>query len=836
MGNACMRPAILLCLGFMTGSAIAGQARGFEQGGGVGEGVVGDTDCYDDPLPRHALARMGSVRLRHADWVSCLVFSADGKTFASGSRDRTIRLWDVATGKELCRLTLERGPVHSLMFSRDGRALASGSGGSICCWSVRTRKKLWELQTHQANVRSGGFSADGKLFACGGTDGTVGVWELPTKKKVFERRAHDDEIRSLSFAPDSKILATGSSDMRVGLWDITTGKQLWQVKAHAGPISWVTFLSKGKILASATGDLYNLNPGAVKLWDATTGRELRRLVTQEEGVACLSVSADSKVLASGGCQDSIGLWDVTSGKQLCKIRGHGGRITCVSFSPDGKVLASGGEDQAIHLWNALTGKELRLFGGHEEPINHVSFSPAANVLVTSSEDDTIRFWNVPTGKEMQQLRAEGSYALFSPSGKELVSVRSLGEDHVRVLEALSGREIRRFGGPLFLPSAVSSSLDGEILAIGGGDGAVHVWKAGSGQQLRLLQRPLGTVVCSIALSPNGATLACAVHDLRVLHSGSLDLWQVSTGDKVHQLVGHQDTVRCVVFCPTREILASAGDDGTVRIWEVATGKQLGQLVHEGEVLCVAFSPDGKTIASGGTEKRVRLWEVATKRERLELGGHLAGISSLVFSRDGRLVASGSKDCTALVWDITGLNQHRKRSIRNLSPSAINALWVNLADEDAAKAYESICLLSAAASQAVGLLRDHLTPVSAVSRAYIDQLITNLDSDRFAVRKKATEELEKVVELAEASLRKAVVDGKPSLELQRRIERLLEKLDPASSPQRLRALRALEVLEHIGTPEARKVLEKLAQGAPEARLTQEAKASLQRLEKRAEIKK
>jgi hypothetical protein len=165
------------------------------------------------------------------------------------------------------------------------------------------------------------------------------------------------------------------------------------------------------------------------------------------------------------------------------------------------------------------------------------------------------------------------------------------------------------------------------------------------------------------------------------------------------------------------------------------------------------------------------------------------------------------------------------------PGDLKRWWADLGSADGAKAYQALGQLITASGESVPFLDEHLRPVEAVSRGKISQLVAGLGSERYAEREKAQQGLEKLQDLAEEELSKALAAG-PTLEVRQRIERLLEKSDLLKSPERLRSLRAIEVLEHIGTPEARRVLQKLAKGAPEARQTREARASLERLAKGA----
>jgi hypothetical protein len=255
--------------------------------------------------------------------------------------------------------------------------------------------------------------------------------------------------------------------------------------------------------------------------------------------------------------------------------------------------------------------------------------------------------------------------------------------------------------------------------------------------------------------------------------------------------------------------------------------------HQKSIDSMAISADGRTLASGGRDGTIHLWEMTTGRHRGVLLGHRGPVLALDFSRDGRRLASGSKDTTALIWDLTdGI------ATADLTKKQLDELWSNLAGADAVKAYRSIWLLAGAAKQTAPFLQVHLRPVPAMDDKLIAQLLADLDSDEFPVRSKARGELEKLGEIAAPALR-ATAAKPPSLEVRRQVDALLDKVKNEKrkpSSERIRILRAVEVLERIGTAEARDVLKKLAGGAAGAILTREAKASLQRLEKRAKHSK
>jgi hypothetical protein len=266
---------------------------------------------------------------------------------------------------------------------------------------------------------------------------------------------------------------------------------------------------------------------------------------------------------------------------------------------------------------------------------------------------------------------------------------------------------------------------------------------------------------------------------------------------------------------------------TLRLWEVTTAAELLALPTVTNSR-VAFSPDGRMMAMSAPSQEILLWDLRRGKELRRIKGFDADVASLAFSPDSRLLVSGLSDSTLLAWGVADIQTAGKPNILDAGGAA--QAWADLG-ADARKAFAARAALVDSPEKAVPLLKKHLVPVQSADAQRLRQLLADLDSNRFAMREEARKRLEEMGELATETLQRALAD-KPSPEAHGRMEALIEKLrGPVTLPEALRPLRGVAVAEDIATPEARQILEKLAKGAPEARLTQAAKASLERLARR-----
>jgi RNA polymerase sigma factor (sigma-70 family) len=796
-------------------------------------------DRYGDALPPDAVARLGTVRFRPRG--GCRPWpvhdSAPGLAFLPGDKtlvtmaSGVIEFWDVTTGKEVRRVE-DPGWAFANTLSPDGKTLVAETRDSAAhLWDAVTGKELHQLTGRTVWFSDAAFSADGRRLVAtllvADPEGRKGpwwaVWETATGKEL--RRFENENMVPVAIAPDGKTVAgvDSPSSSTVHLRDVATGKKL-HTFGPLGMVEKLVFTPDGKTLAALeVGD----GGSRVHLWDVAGGKLRTRLKTPDS-VSSVAFAPDGRTVATAHLE-SIHVWDVSTGEWVERFEGKGCFTADLAFSGDGKTLATGGND-TVRLWDVASGKEVPSpGGGHQGGVKALAFLADGKTLVTVGEDQTLRHWEATTGQEVRRFPGVGcpdGVGSFAAEGKVLALCV---DREVLLCEPATGKELSRFRYPDFVAHAALTP-DGKTLAVysGGKDLTLRLVDATTGKERLARQYP--EFIQTMAFSPDGAILAVGLAcDRKTLQDGAVRLLDVSSGREVHQL-RLSDNASAFAFSPDGKTLATPDMQGINRLWEVATGMERAQL-PEIERPAMAFSPDGRVLAVGDKDGTVRLCVAATGKELRRLPGHRRGIACLAFSADGKTLASGSWDTTALVWDVSALLERKEEQPRTLESGQVETFWTDLAGDDAARAFRAIQALAAAPQQTVPFFKGRLRPVSLAEPKQIAPLLADLDSADFGVREKATAELEKLGESAAPALRQAL-EAKPSLEVRQRVEAVLRKLRKESpGPQRLREMRALEVLEQVGGTEVRRLLGSLAEGAPEAHLTQEARGALERLERR-----
>ena len=424
--------------------------------------------------------------VRMTDSVFSVAFSPDGKIVAIGNSDGNIYLSDLNTEKLKFILTGHSEDVQRVVFSPDGRTLASSSylDETVRIWNVDTGEHRRTLTEHTGDIEGLAFSPDGKTLASSGSgDGTIRFWDVHTGDEKHAVRGHTDDIFSVAFNPDGQFVASGHEGGVIRFWDVETGRHLKTFKQPNYDASPLVFSLDGKTLACADG----LN---IRLQDAGTGEEKMLLTGHTWGTHSMVLSPDGDVLASGSEDTTIRLWDMHTGEHKRTLNGHKHRVYSVAFSPDGKTLASGSDDNTIRLWNVDTGETERILTGHAgefegvdnghsnvEGVKSVAFSPDGKTLASGGGDNVIHFWDIGTGKREMTLVGHTHWVFslaFSPDGKTLAS--GSVDSNIRLWDAYTGEHKKTLTGHSAWVRSIAFSPDGKTLVSGSDDGSVLLWK------------------------------------------------------------------------------------------------------------------------------------------------------------------------------------------------------------------------------------------------------------------------------------------------------------------------------------------------------------------------
>ncbi len=575
----------------------------------------------------------------HSWGVNCAAFGPDGSWLASGGADNAIKIWQVATGRELRALTGHSGHVKSLALSFNGQWLASGSNDrTVKVWNVATGHELFTLQGHTASIEALVFSPDNRWLASGSVDKTIKIWDLTNGKELRTLNNHTAWVIALAFSGDGKFLASGSADTTVNLWETSSWRDVRTLRKHTGKVTALAFSSDNNWLASASSDgtvclwpsgsdherfaarhnasgvlalafgsggllISAHSDGGIEFWDIATGKE-RRVIPGDantEQLVFASLSSDANTLASSNGSRTVTLRSVTSSENERILESHSTGFNAVDFSRDGRWFASGANDGSIRLWQIATGREQPRLSGHAGYVTTISFSQDSHFLASGSGSGEVKIWDMATGHLAFSLPSSPkgiNIVAFSPDGKFLASA---GMEQTVEIWDLEAKRAHALSGSSEEITSVVFSADGQLLASAGRGKTIRVWDLKTGTVTKTLDN-LGAEINSLALSPDGT------------------------------------------------LLAAANADKTIRLWEVANGAQVRTMTgHTGEVFKVAFSPDGQLLASASSDRSVKLWDPKSGSELRALRGPSASVNGVAFSSDGRWILSASDNGSMMVW-------------------------------------------------------------------------------------------------------------------------------------------------------------------------------------------
>lgn len=659
-------------------------------------------DIHGDPLPPGAVARLGTVRFRHEDAIGPFAISPDGRTIVAAPLmfGKSVVFWDVSTGQLVRRWLFDR-EIHYLAFHPDGKSIALGS--------VEAREETLRLydiasgkETHRFAGNNGSrglitsnmgvwgaafFTPDGQTLVTSNSDETVRVWNVPSGK--MELHLNNGHCRVWALSPNGKLMVQdkGDSEKILRVMEVTTGKAVRQL-SHPTEVRAVVFSPDGKTLAVAHGGP-TAAPGKITLWSLEDGKELGTLGGHLSTVPALAFSPNGKRLVSGGRSGRLLLWDVGSRKELRKaflqpaLSYQALSIQQLAFSPDGKTIFLRGKENQIHLWDVEGWRERDETNGQGLAIWAVAFSRDGKRVASAPANDGICVWESKTGKLLRMLKS-GSWPMrFSADGKTVLSGQRTPACWLHVWDSASGKKQQSIMLAGSLERTVAVSSDGKMFASWILGPTVDVFGVGPNERRRILKVPIKEPSADapprrgqprrIPRQPWIFAL-CFAHDSKPLYACSNDAhilrWDLATGAALPSIGNQDGGANGIALAPDGRCAATVPRDGAWFLWEIASGQPRLILNDAGHAAPIAFSPNGRLLAAASKNgAAVHLLRMTDGKVIHRFSGHLGRIGCLSFSPDGRLLASGSYDSTALLWDVSDRNVAQTKAARPFSANS-----------------------------------------------------------------------------------------------------------------------------------------------------------------------
>lgn len=550
-------------------------------------------------------------------------------------------------------------------------------------WNMRAEKTVWEamkhplydfVAKHEGEVMCAVFSPDGRQVATASRDLRVRIWEWNTRvplvkagkwewkgvlKHMFD---HADEVFGVSFSPDGKRIATASKDGIAKVLDVKTGREQMVFDGHSFAVTHVVFSPDGNRVATSSLDK------TARIWDADKGDpdnlgkpvQLAKLDHPDE-VCDIDFSRDGKHVATA-CKDGIArIWN-TDTQQIVTQFDHSGQaekriLWSVMFSTDYARLISASENNTAKIWNCYNEMRPPVQVAHpaKNTLYSAAFSTDGRRIITASGDKTAIVWNAGTGRRYHVLKGHEREVLnvsFSPNGKKALTASKDGTARIWDLGIGAECQILKHGGAVLAVKFVSRNRVKSVSR----DKTAGTWKIG--QTSPENKTPLSlSFIQSSAISPNGR------HAVLLPGNGTAVIVTLAKGKSsiLHTLKAHTDDIVHAAFSGDGSMIATASKDGTARIWNVLSGKQLHLLEEapdrnpEYTVYQVAFSPYGNIVATGTSDGYARLWNLEDKTYRRTLGGHRGNVRTVAFSPDGERIVTSSDNGGVRIWSVKSGN-------------------------------------------------------------------------------------------------------------------------------------------------------------------------------------
>ena len=485
----------------------------------------------------------------HSSSVMAVALTRDNIYVVSGSSYNTIKVWELATGKEIITLAGHSSSVIAVAISGDSQYVVSGSSDKIIkVWELTTGKEICSLIGHISSVSTIALSEDNKHIVSSSDDNTIKVWSLETGKEIRSLIGHSDSVNILALSWDNNYVVSASWDNTIKVWDLATGKEIQTFFGHKNWISTVAISGDNKYVVSGSWD------NTIKVWDLATGKKFRTLFGHRNWISTVAISGDNKYVVSGSWDNTIKVWDLATGKEIRTLFSHTKWVNTLAISWDNNYIVSGSLDKTIKVWELTTEKKIHTISGHSVSVNNIALSNKNNYVVSRSRDSKIKMWNLATGEEITNNPSS-----MKSLNRYVVSIHL--SDKIKVRDLVTGKEVTNLSHPRNWISTVAISGDNRYVVSGYRDNTIKVWD--------LAKRTI-----------------------------------------IYTLSAHKSSVNTVAISEDNKYVVSGHGDNKIKVWDLATGKEIATFTGENSITCCAITPSNDTIVAGDESGKVHFlrWE------------------------------------------------------------------------------------------------------------------------------------------------------------------------------------------------------------------------------------
>lgn len=572
----------------------------------------------------------------HTSNVLIARIAKDGRILASGSEDKTVRIWDFVTRKGIFYVTLPNG-IFNVQISPDSLFIAATSSINVHIINIKSQNVDYILKGHIGNIKGISFSPDGVFLASAGCDKVIKVWKFAKKSLAFELPAHKNTIWSLNFSHDSKFLVSGSDDTKIKVWSIESKDLLFTLVGHEQGVATAIFSPDGKYIASGSDDQN------IIIWDFENRDIKHMLKGHSNTIWGLAYNQEGLILASGSDDTSLRMWNAETGKKIDVVAGfgHSDLVNCVKFSHDGKFIASASNDTTVKIWKVQDFSIVSELKKHTSSVLTLCYNHDSTILATGGNDNKVILWDIYETTVIKIFEGhKGSIKSLAFSSDSSFLISGSADTTVKVWDVTKKIIDTTFSNHKNEVSAVAISSRDKYLASGCKGNIICIYNFRSRKFEFKLERHTN---CITSLSFNKTTLASGSDDK------SIKVWNLEEKKELFELSGHSNYISSICFSNDGKYIVSASWDFTVKIWDLEENKEIFEIeAHDSNILYVDISSDKSYLLTSSESLSFKLWNILSQKENLSKDSPSA-VMSIKFSPMGNMLAIGDKKGKISIW-------------------------------------------------------------------------------------------------------------------------------------------------------------------------------------------